>query len=136
LTRNRSRVAPYVERLLAAEGLVLVFPVWNYGYPAVLKGFIDKVFLPGVSFTLDGAGGWTPTLHNIKRVAAVCTYGGDRWRTILMGDPPRRIFNRSLRALVAANAKRRYLAHYDMNRTTPDKRARFLAEVRGYFSGW
>jgi NAD(P)H dehydrogenase (quinone) len=136
VTRNRSRVAPYVERLLAAEALVLVFPVWNYGYPAVLKGFIDKVFLPGVSFTLDGAGGWTPILRNIKRVAAVCTYGGDRWRTILMGDPPRRIFNRSLRALVAVNARRRYLAHYDMNRTTPEKRARFLAEVGRYFSDW
>jgi putative NADPH-quinone reductase len=136
VTRNRARVSSYVDRLLAAEGLVLVFPVWNYGYPAVLKGFIDKVFLPGVSFTLDGLGGWTPILHNVKRVAAVCTYGGGRWRTIMMGDPPRRIFNRSLRALVAVNAKRRYLAHYDMNRTTPEKRARFLAEVRRHFSGW
>jgi NAD(P)H dehydrogenase (quinone) len=136
LTRNRARVAPYVDRLLAAEALVLIFPVWNYGYPAILKGVFDKVFLPGVSFTLNGVGGITPILHNIKRMAAVCTYGGSRWRSIVMGDPPRRIFNRSLRALVAANAKRRYLAHYDMNRTTPDKRARFLAEVRGYFSGW
>jgi NAD(P)H dehydrogenase (quinone) len=133
---NRTRVAPYVDRLLAAEALVLVFPVWNYGYPAILKGFIDKVFLPGVSFTLGENGAWTPTLHNIKRVAAVCTYGGDRLRTILMGDPPRRIFNRSLRALVAVNAKRRYLAHYDMNRTDPHKRTRFLNKVRGYFSTW
>jgi NAD(P)H dehydrogenase (quinone) len=136
LARNRARVAPYVDRLLAADGLILVFPVWNYGYPAILKGFFDKVFLPGVSFTLNGVGGITPILHNIKRMAAVCTYGGSRWRTIMMGDPPRRIFNRSLRALVAVEAKRRYLAHYDMNRTTAEKRARFLAEVRWHFSGW
>src|ERR1700722_2332695 len=133
---NRTRVAPYVERLLAAEALVLVFPVWNYGYPAILKGFIDKVFLPGVSFALSDDGGWTPILHSIRRVAAVCTYGGERWRTVLMGDPPRRIFNRSLRALVAVNAKRRYLAHYDMNRTTPEKRARFMRKVKQYFSAW
>jgi NAD(P)H dehydrogenase (quinone) len=26
---NRRRVAPYVDRLLAAEGLVFSFPVWN-----------------------------------------------------------------------------------------------------------
>jgi len=30
---NRVRVAPYIDRLLAAESLVLVFPVWNEGFP-------------------------------------------------------------------------------------------------------
>ena len=115
---------------------MLVFPVWNYGYPAILKGFIDKVFLPGVSFRLDENGGWTPILRKVKRVAAVCTYGGDRWRTVLMGDPPRRIFNRSLGALVAVDAERRYLAHYNMNRTRPDSRAKFMDQVTRYFSTW
>ena len=42
-TRSRA----YVERLLQAEALVLSFPVWNFGYPAILKGFFDRVFLPG-----------------------------------------------------------------------------------------
>ena len=51
---NRRRVAPYVDRLLAAEALVFSFPVWNMGFPAILKGFVDKVFLPGVSFSLQG----------------------------------------------------------------------------------
>ncbi len=41
---NRKRVAPYVDRLLAADALVLVFPVWNEGFPAILKGFLDRVF--------------------------------------------------------------------------------------------
>jgi putative NADPH-quinone reductase len=133
---NRARVTPYVDRLLAAEALVLIHPIWNYGYPAILKGFIDKVFLPGVSFTLSPDGGYTPTLRNIKRLAAVCTYGGDRFRTILMGDPPRRVFNRSLRSLVGANAKLRYLAHYGMNRTTPERRRRFINKAKQYFSTW
>jgi NAD(P)H dehydrogenase (quinone) len=47
---NRARVAPYADRLLAAEALVLSYPVWNMGFPAILKGFLDRVFLPGVSF--------------------------------------------------------------------------------------
>jgi putative NADPH-quinone reductase len=136
LTRNRARVAPYVDRLLAAEALVLVYPVWNYGYPAILKGFFDRVFLPGVSFTLSEKGGYTPTLKKVKRLAAVCTYGGGRLRTVVMGDPPRRVFNRSLRALVGLNAKCRYLAHYDMDRSTPERRAQFLGEVTRYFSTW
>src|SRR5260370_11113254 len=56
VTVNRARVAPYVERLLAAEALVLMLPVWNYGFPASLKRFVDKVFLPCVSFELKETG--------------------------------------------------------------------------------
>jgi NAD(P)H dehydrogenase (quinone) len=33
---NRAAVAPYVSRLLAAEAIVFVFPVWNYGFPAIM----------------------------------------------------------------------------------------------------
>ena len=36
---NREPVADYADRLLAAEALVLVYPVWNEGFPAILKGF-------------------------------------------------------------------------------------------------
>ena len=51
-------VQSYVDRLRAAEALVLNFPVWNYGYPAILKGFFDRVFLPGVSFKLANGRTW------------------------------------------------------------------------------
>lgn len=133
---NRTRVGPYVDRLLAAEALVLVFPVWNMGFPAILKGFIDKVFLPGVSFTLDPDGGYEPCLHNIKRLAAVCTYGGARWTTFVMGDPPRRVVKRMLRSVIAPRSRCEYLAHYDMNHTMPERRAKFLTKVEANFAKW
>src|SRR5450755_4486193 len=120
---NRASVAPYVDRLLAAQALVLVFPVWNYGFPAILKGFIDKVFLPGVSFDLGPDGAYQPRPSEVKKLAAVCTYGGNRWRTMLMGDPPRKVVKRSLRSLFGLGATCQYLAHYDMNHTTPERRA-------------
>lgn len=129
LTVNRAHAGPYVERLLAAEGLVLVYPVWNYGYPAILKGFFDRVFLPGVSFTLvDGK--LQPALHNIGKLAAVTTYGGSRVKTILMGDPPRRLFQRSLRLNIRPGAPARYLALYDMNRATEARCTGFVAKVK------
>ena len=46
---NRMPVARYVERLEWAEALVFCFPTWCFGLPAMLKGFFDRVFLPGVS---------------------------------------------------------------------------------------
>ncbi|MDO8903515.1 NAD(P)H-dependent oxidoreductase [Hydrogenophaga sp.] len=36
--------------ILWAEHLVWVYPVWWGGMPALLKGFIDRVFLPGFAF--------------------------------------------------------------------------------------
>ena len=58
---NRAAVDPYVERLLAAEAIVFVHPVWNYGYPAILKGYFDRIFLPGVSFRLENGAIVIPT---------------------------------------------------------------------------
>ena len=132
---NRRRVASYVDRLLRAEALVFSFPVWNMGFPAILKGFVDKVFLPGVAFELkDGA--FVPRLHNIRRLGVVCTYGGGRLKTMLMGDPPRRYLIRTLRPICAPGAPAEYLACYSMDRTTPERRKRFLTRVEARFSTW
>lgn len=132
---NLAPVSGYVERLLAAEALVLMYPVWNYGYPAILKGFFDRVFLPGVSFRMvDGK--VAPALGNIGRLTTVTTYGGARLLTILAGDPPRKVVKRVLRRTIRPGAPLAYLAHYDMNRSTDRTRERFMARVDAHFAGW
>lgn len=126
-------VRPYVDRLMAAEALVFVHPVWNYGYPAILKGYFDRIFLPGVSFILDGGGDrgkLVPNLRHIKKVAFVTTYGGNRWRTMLMGDPPRRLARRWAWVTFGTLKPPKYLALYDMNNCTQKERAQFLSRVR------
>jgi NAD(P)H dehydrogenase (quinone) len=128
IATNRAPVAGYVERLLWAEALVVVTPVWNFGFPAILKGFFDRVFLPGVSFRMEN-GKVKPALQNIRKLAGLTTYGGDRIRAFLAGDPPRKIFTRVLRAVIAPLAPVVYVAHYDMNRATPATRAAHLARV-------
>ena len=125
---NRDPVDGYVRRLLDAEALVLVHPVWNYGYPAILKGFFDRVFLPGVSFSLRD-GKVHPSLHNIRKFASIVTYGGSRMRAVLMGDPPRRHVKRVLRVTIKPGSPVLYLAQYDMNRATEATCGAFLARV-------
>jgi putative NADPH-quinone reductase len=121
-------VQEYVDRLRAAEALVICTPVWNYGYPAILKGFLDRVFLPGVSFKLVN-GKAAPNLQHIRKIAAVTTYGGSRFRTMLMGDAPRKMFKRTLRAIVYPFARAKYLALYDLNRADDAARIAFLEKV-------
>lgn len=124
---NCAPVADHVARLRAADALIMVFPVWNFGYPAILKGYLDRVFLPGVSFRLED-GKVLPNLTQIKKLAAVTTYGGTRLRAIMAGDPPRKSVTRAVWH-VTRPEKTRYLAFYDMNRASDAARAGFLARV-------
>ncbi|HWU17612.1 MAG TPA: NAD(P)H-dependent oxidoreductase [Devosia sp.] len=124
-------VKPYVDRLRAADAIVFVHPVWNYGYPAILKGYFDRIFLPGVAFVIEGGGDrgkLEPNLKNIKKAAFVTTYGGNRFRTMIMGDPPRRIARRWGWATFRTLPK--YLALYDMNNCTPEQLNGFIQTVR------
>ena len=132
---NRAPVSSEVDRLLRAEAIVLVYPVWNFGFPAILKGVLDRVFLPGVSFHMHGET-YSPGLQHIRKLAAVCSYGGPRWRAIAMGDPPRKCVKRMLRYLIDRRGTCEYLAHYGMNHTTPERRAAFLAKVEQQIARW
>lgn len=51
--KNALEVGAYVERLRAADALVLVFPVWFDGLPAIMQGYFQRVFLPGVATVID-----------------------------------------------------------------------------------
>lgn len=131
LSKNRAGVEKYVDQLLWAEALVFVYPTWTYGLPAMLKGWFDKVMLPGVSFVLGEDGIARPNLKHIRSVTGISTYGRPWWvATFLMGNPPRKNIVRYFRIVTAGRAKVRFIAHYDMNRSTDATRATFLDKVR------
>ena len=130
---NTVLVSGYVERLKKAEALVICTPVWNFGFPAMLKGYFDRVWLPGVTFELvDGK--VQSTLRHIKKLGAVLTYGADPFRAFVAGNPPKKIVKRVIRAQIDPLAKVRFLAHYDMNRATEETRKQFLDKVKREFS--
>ncbi|MEO1308781.1 MAG: NAD(P)H-dependent oxidoreductase [Pseudomonadota bacterium] len=125
---DRPVLQSYIDRIRAADALVMVFPVWNFGYPAILKGFLDRVFLPGVSFRLED-GRVRPNLTHVQKLAAVTTYGGTRMRAYFAGDPPRHCVTRAVWH-VCRPKKMRYLALYDMNRADEARRSQFLTKVK------
>lgn len=132
---NRALAKPWIERLETAEGLAMVFPTWVFGPPAILKGFCEKVFLPGVAFELAD-GKVRGALRHLKRVGGVSTYGGTRLRALLAGDPPRKLFTRALRAYVGPGVPITYLGCYDMNRNRESDLKAFLERVRRTYARW
>lgn len=48
----------HCEELASADGIVIVHPNWWGQPPAILKGWVDRVFRPGVAYRFDeGDGG-------------------------------------------------------------------------------
>jgi NAD(P)H dehydrogenase (quinone) len=129
-TRNRTGLENYIARLQAAEALVVQFPTWCYGMPAMLKGFFDRMIMPGVAFDISDPAHVKPMLGNIRRIAGIVTYGRPRWMALGMGDPPRKIVKRYLRWFADKRARVDYHALYHLNVASDAQRAAFLEKVR------
>lgn len=125
------RIAAYVERVRAAEGLVFVYPTWWWGLPAILKGWLERVLVPGVGFVLDPATNKVrPGLGQVRQVVGISTYGSSRIAMRIFSDAGRRTILRSVRLLAPLRSCRSsWLALYAMDRIGDDERRAFLARV-------
>jgi NAD(P)H dehydrogenase (quinone) len=135
-TYDLSNVAPYVERLKAAEALIFVFPQWWFNLPAILKGFIDRVFAPGIAFDYDADGiKLVPKLEKLRYFWAFSTTGSPWWVVkFYMGDPVRRILKRGIAAFCGKRVDFRMTCLHNMDDTTQAKREHFLEKVRSQVS--
>jgi putative NADPH-quinone reductase len=125
---NRKGIESYVQRLQAADALVLCHPVWNFGWPAILKGYFDRVFLPDVSFVFK-ENRLGPGLTNIRKLSTVTTYGSPRWRAAVLGDAPRKNGTRFLRAVCNPKVKVSYHALYNIDRASPQEVETYINKV-------
>lgn len=68
-----------LEKIKAADHIVWIFPMWWYGYPAVMKGFIDRAFLPGITFKMIPGKAWPQQLLKGKTGRIIITSDTQRW---------------------------------------------------------
>ena len=135
LATNRIGIEEDVAQLQRAEALLLVYPTWWYGMPAVLKGWFDRVWVPGVTFTLS-AGAIQPALTNIRRIGVVTTYGSPLWLLLWLGWPDRRVIGGGIRRLCGSGCKLDWLYLTRMDRRSRVECEGFLARVRARLSAW
>jgi NAD(P)H dehydrogenase (quinone) len=129
-SKNRIGLENHIARLQKAEVLVLQFPTWTFGLPAMLKGYLDRMLMPGVAFDLTDPANVTPMLGHIRRIVGISTYGRPRWTALYVGDPPRKAITRYLPRLCGKGTKADYYGLYHMNVATDAQRKAFMAKVR------
>ncbi|HHO54925.1 MAG TPA: flavodoxin family protein [Trueperaceae bacterium] len=81
--RKRTELEPDLiiaqEKILWAEHIVLIYPVWWGSMPAILKGFFDRTFLPGFAFTKrENSLWWDKHLTN-KSARVITTLDQPAW---------------------------------------------------------
>jgi NAD(P)H dehydrogenase (quinone) len=123
-------LASYAADLRWCDTLVLVYPTWWSGQPAMLKGWIDRVWVNEVAWTLpDGANRLRPELRNVRRLVAVTTHGSSKLINAIEGESGKRTITRSLRAMCHPFARTTWLGCYGIDTAPDEHRAAFLERV-------
>lgn len=118
-------------QLRQAELLILVFPTWWFGFPALLKGWFDRVWRPGIAFDHSAdMGKLIPRLARLRHVVAVTTLGSPRWVDwLVLRRPLRRVLRWAIMAPCAPKARLHWLALYRAEDVTPERAERFAGKV-------
>ena len=113
---NLANIGPYVEQLRAAEGLLLIFPTWSFGFPAILNGWLQRVWVPGVGFGLrEGGGPIIPGILGIRGTAVITTTGSPWWYVWVVGNPAKKVIKRGHRVMFAKGCRVKWLDLNNMN---------------------
>lgn len=90
--RKRTELEPCLieaqEKISNADHLVFIYPLWWGAYPALLKGFIDRVFLPGFAFQKRENSVWWDKYLTGKSARIICTMDQPPWYFRLINSAP------------------------------------------------
>ena len=114
-----------------ADHLVWFFPMWWYGYPALMKGFIDRVFLPGFAFKYQENSPFPKQLLTGKTARVVITADSPGWyNRWIMGQPVINQFKKGTLMFCGIKpVKVTYIA--PIRKSTLEFRQQWLEKVKG-----
>jgi NAD(P)H dehydrogenase (quinone) len=120
-------LVPYVHNLQWCDALVLVYPTWWGAQPAILKGWIDRVFMNEVAWVLpEGEARIRPLLTNVRRLVVLTTHGSGKFLNSLQGESGKRIALRSIRAMFHSRVRTHWIGIYKLDTSSPALREKKL----------
>ena len=127
-----SLVAAHREALRAAGALVLVYPTWWSGLPAMLAGWFEQVVAGGSSpraSAPERAAATRERLANLDYLAVVTTHGSSKFVNAAQGEAGLHFLRRSVRPLCPRRCRMRWIAFYSSDRSTAEDRKAYLDRV-------
>ena len=123
-------VAEHADLIKRTTVVVFVYPTWWSVLPAILKGWLERVIVPGVGFRFDERTGKVkPGLGHVRRLVGISTYGSPRSAVRLINDNGRRTIARALRLSCGVRTRTQWLGLYSVDNSTKSERQDFAASV-------
>jgi len=135
---DSSEISEQVNRLLEAEAIVLLFPTWWFSFPAMLKGWFDRVWGPGISYDhADDYGPIKPRLKNLRKVLVVTTLGAPWWvDRLIMRQPVKRVVQVALLGACARQSTLKYLSLYNCEKLEEESIVNFKRKIDKALNDW
>ena len=135
---DSSDVEQEIQRLLNADALVLVFPTWWFGFPAILKGWFDRVWAPTVAYDhADDYGPIKPGLTKLKKALVVTTLGAPWWVDFfILRRPLKRIIKHALLGACTRTCRLKYLSFYKCEKIDDNRLHSFLKRIDSAVDQW
>jgi NAD(P)H dehydrogenase (quinone) len=122
-------VAEHAALVQQAQTLVFVYPTWWSQPPAILRGWLERVLVPGVAFQFDEKGKVRPGMRHVRRIIGISTYGAPWTYVKLLTDGGRRMLTRALRMNCGVRTPTTWIGLYAMDTAGDRERAAFLDRV-------
>lgn len=135
---DASVVQSQIGRLLSADALILVFPTWWFGFPAILKGWFDRVWAPGFAYDhANDLGRIKPRLKNLKKTLAITSLGSSWWVDYLvLRRPVRRVIKTALLGTCAPSCEFEMLSLYKAENLTSIRVHEFCSGIQKTIAKW
>lgn len=119
-----------------SEILVFAYPTWWSDVPAIMRGFFERVFIPGVAFELDpGAGKVRPIMQHVRHLVGISIYGSPWVYVKAMHDNGRRMIARALRLCTGRKTKTTWLGLFRVDDADESVVSAFLERVENTMAG-
>ncbi len=135
---DASALEKQVGRLRSAEALVLAFPTWWFGFPAILKGWFDRVWAPGIAYDhAADLGAIQPRLDRLRHTLAITSLGSPWWvDRLVLRQPVERTLKTALLGTCAPSSKFEMLSLYKAERLTTPQVQAFCSRIEKAITKW
>lgn len=118
------------EKIKKADHLVFIYPNWWGAPPALLKGFIDRVFLPGFAFKYVENSLMPKKLLKGKTVDIIVTMDTPIWiYKLFLGSRGIKLMNESVINFCGMKLKKTFLVG-PINKSSDEQRFNWLEKVK------